>query len=516
MHLQSSFLVKGLLAISLAIMLPAGALAQNDKEQEAKEKKPIPEPKVFVTKHEGNFGGQTVKYTATAGETYLREDQGEPVASIWSVAYTRDGLADPSSRPVTFIFNGGPGSASVWLHMGFFGPRLAQVPSDADADDGAAPYPIINNDLGLLDLTDLVFIDPVGTGYSTAIGEGKNEDFWGLNEDARSIARFIRLWITEHQRWNAPKFITGESFGTTRAAGVTHELAQEGQDVAMNGLILISQALDYAGSTSVHDNIISFLTYLPSMAATAWYHGQAGAGVSLEEFVAEARVFTTEEYAPALFKGSALTEAQRNQVADRLAYFTGLDRDYILRSDLRVLVPRFQKELLRVRGLTVGRLDGRYAAQEPDQAAATPTIGDAASFFIESAYTAALNHHLATTLKVKMDRPYRTGNEDIYPKWNWRPVPPGQDWEPSYVNVARKLGDAMARNKDLKVLVANGYYDLITPFFDAEYTFGRNGIRRDRVVMKYYEGGHMMYTHQPDRQRLAGDIREFLVERLGK
>ncbi|MBC2838583.1 S10 family peptidase [Robiginitalea sp. SC105] len=472
---------------------------------------PVPEPKSFVTSHQIRSGGRVVNYSATASETYLKDAAGKAVASIWSVAYVEKGVSDASKRPVTFIFNGGPGSASVWLHMGMFGPERIKVPSDADADDGAAPYNLVPNDHSLLDLTDLVFVDPVGTGYSRVVGEGKVKDYWGLTEDARSIATFIRQWVTENNRWFSPKYIAGESFGTTRAAGVANALEGGGQNMALNGLILISQALDYAGSTSVHDNITSYLTYLPSMSATAWYHKKAGQGKTLESFVAEAREFTYNSYAPILYKGVLLSDPERNEAAEKLSYFTGLDKDYILKSDLRVLVPRFQKKLLEDQGLAVGRLDGRFMGDEADQFSDGPHLGDPASYQISSAYTAGLNHYFASRLNVDMDRPYITSNGEIYPKWNWRPVPEGSYWEPSAVNVTRQLSETMRRNPEMKVLVASGYYDLICPFFDAEYTFSRNGIPYENITMTYYEAGHMMYTHEPDFTKLASDIREFLT-----
>lgn len=473
------------------------------------EKKPVADPLVFETVHEGTFHGVKLRYKAIAGETHLKNAEGEPVAAMWSTAYIKED-PNPHKRPVTFIFNGGPGSASVWLHMGVFGPKVVDVDSDAKKDDGAAPFEVIHNELALLDISDLVFIDPVGTGFSTVIGKGKNEDFWGLTEDARSIAQFMRLWITQHQRWQSPKYIAGESFGTTRAAAVTAALEGGGQTMALNGLILISQALDYQGSTSVHDNIASYFTYFPTMAATAWYHGKAGRGKKLEDFVQEAREFAYQIYLPALYQGNQLSTENKRTLASRIAYFLGLDPEYVLRSDNRILTSRFKKELLRGEGKTIGTLDGRYLGEEGDQTADRPTLGDPSSYGIDAAYTAALNDYFARTLKVKMDRPYFTSNGSIGAKWNWRPVPEGAYWEPSYVNVARSLGESMRRNKDLKVLVANGYYDLITPFLDAEYTFARHDIPMERVKMTYYEGGHMMYNHRPDFEKLVKDIREFM------
>ncbi|HRK54750.1 MAG TPA: peptidase S10 [Cyclobacteriaceae bacterium] len=480
------------------------------QEQKKEEAKPIPEAKEFVTTHQGTFGGKLIKYKAVAGETYLKSEDGEPVASIWSVTYKLDG-AENTNRPVTFVFNGGPGSASVWLHMGFFGPQITKVDSDASQDDGGAPYPLINNSHGMLDITDLVFIDPVGTGYSRVIGKGKTEDYWGLMEDAKSIAAFMREWVTKNRRWNSPKYIAGESFGTTRAAAVNYELEGGGQEMSLNGLILISQALDYQGSTSTHDNIVSYVTYFPSMAATAWYHKKAGQGKTLEVFVEEARKFALDEYVAALYKGTRLTDAERNHIVDRMVYFTGLSKKYIEQTDIRLLMPRFRKELLRDQGITIGQLDGRYKGNEYDKVADRATLGDPSSYNISGAYGATINHYLASQLKVEMDRPYITSNGELSSKWRWRDVADGRYWEPSYVNVARKLGDSMRRNKDLKVLVASGYYDLICPFFDAEYTFARNGILKDQVTLTYYEAGHMMYIHEPDLVKLATDIRKFLT-----
>jgi carboxypeptidase C (cathepsin A) len=320
----------------------------------------------------------------------------------------------------------------------------------------------------------------------------------------------MRLWITHYQRWQSPKYIAGESFGTTRASAVTAALEGGGQTMALNGLILISQALDYQGSTSDHDNIASYFTYFPTMAATAWYHGKAGQGKKLEDFVQEAREFAYNTYLPALYQGNQLSTENKRTLASRISYFLGLDPEYVLKSDNRILTSRFKKELLRSEGKTIGTLDGRYLGDEGDQTADSPTLGDPSSYAIDAAYTAALNDYFARTLQVKIDRPYLTSNRNIGSKWNWRPVPQGAYWEPSYVNVARSLGESMRRNKDLKVMVANGYYDLITPFLDAEYTFARHDIPMERVKMYYYEGGHMMYNHRPDFEKLISDIREFM------
>lgn len=492
---------------SIILLFALQVTAQEEKKEAIK---PIPKAKSFVTSHQGVFGGKTINYKATAKETFLTNKMGDSIATFWSVAYTKTPMGDVGKRPVTFVFNGGPGSASMWLHMGFFGPKVVQVDSDAKKDDGAAPYNLVKNEHGLLDLTDLVFIDPVGTGYSRLVGKGKGKDFYGLKEDVDSFAQFIRKWVTENQRWFSPKYLAGESYGTTRAAYLGKALEGSGQNMALNGMILISQALDYAGSTSVHHNMTSYITYLPSMAATAWYHTKAGQGKTLEDFVAECRKFTYETYSPALYKGNLLGDSEKEAIAEKLSYFTGLDKTYILNSNLRILMGRFQKKLLEDKGLAVGRLDGRFMGDEVDKVAERPHLGDPASYQISAAYTATLNHYFASELNVKMDRPYITSGGGS--GWRWRTVPDGQYWEPMPVNTAPHLGETMRRNPAMKVMVASGYYDLITPFFDAEYTFARNGIATDRVEMTYYEAGHMMYTHQPDLIKLAKDIRLFLSQ----
>ncbi len=481
--------------------------------QEEKEAiKPIPQAKSFITQHEIISGGKAVKFKAVASETYLKDNEGDSIASIWSVAYLKEGLSDQAKRPVTFVFNGGPGSSSIWLHMGMFGPQLVKLDADAKEDDGAAPYNLVANTKGLFDLTDFVFIDPVGTGYSRVIGKGKEEDFWGLTEDANAIARFMNQWITENNRWFSPKYIAGESFGTPRAVGVAAVLESGAYDMSLNGLILISQCLDYAGSTSLPDNITSFLTYLPSMAATAWYHKKAGQDKSLEAFIDECRNYTYDKYAPALYRGSLLSADEKKEVAEKLSYFTGLETDYILKSNLRIMMPRFQKELLADQGLAIGRNDGRFMGNEIDQLSDGPHLGDASSYQTGSAYAAGLNYFYANMLKVKMDRQYIISNDEINDKWNWRPVPAGEAWEPAYMNVARKLAETMRRNPEMKVMVTSGYYDLICPFFDAEYTFSRHGIEREKVKMTYYEAGHMMYLHEPDFIKMSDDIRAFITE----
>ena len=495
-----------IMALLVAVAAPAFAETDTAKTETEEAAKPIPDPVLFTSTHTGTFNGQRVAYRVEAGETYLKGDSGEPEASLFTYSYIKEKAG--SDRPVTFVFNGGPGSASIWLHMGLLGPKRVVVPSAADADDGAAPYRLVDNPFSLLDETDLVFIDPIGTGFSRVIGKGEGKTYWSEQGDAASLSEFMRIWLTDHKRWNAKKYITGESFGTTRAAYLVYEMTTGDVDIAFNGLMLISQALDYEGSTPVHDNFYSYVTYLPSMAATAQYHGKAGAGISQADFLTQARAFAQDEYAPALLKGTRLSAEERAHIRDRLAYFTGLSPEYIEHSDLRILTPRFTKELLRDEGVALGRLDARYTGDEADDAADRPS-GDAASYSVRSAYSALFNQYLTDALNVEMDRPYIISSGEVAEGWNFTGTEDYAGLEPEYYNVARKLATAMRRNSDLKVWVANGVYDLVTPFFDAEMTFARHGIPANNVAMTYYQGGHMMYLHEPSLEALTSDFRSF-------
>jgi carboxypeptidase C (cathepsin A) len=511
MHLPSSSHLFPKLCLFTFLILPSFTSAAQEEEKETAK---IPQPRHFVSEHSGQFNGERIDYTATAGETYLRDLIDEPTATIFTFSYVKTNLSANESRPVTFVWNGGPGSASTWLHMGGYGPKRIVVPSDA-GHSGTPPYPTVDAPETILDVTDLVFIDPVGTGFSRALGEHEGAEFWGLNEDADSMASFIRTWITENQRWNSPKFLLGESFGTTRAAVVANIL--EGDlSISLNGIVFVSQALDYQGSTPyVRDNIISHITYLPTMAATALYHDTIQPKPSnQQEFIQQAREFAVDEYLPALFKGSAIGQSEFNSVRDRLAYFTGLSVEYVERANLRVQGNRFRKELLRDEGLAVGGLDARYTANEVDDLAVT-SARDAASDAISGAYRSALMSYMASDLEVKWDRRYLDpADPDISRKWRWRTEPDDSSWEPTYVNTAHELSSALRINPSLKVMIASGYYDMVTPFFDAEFTLNRHDIQADQLQFEYYQAGHMMYVNEPSRIKLLQDTRAFINQQL--
>ncbi|MEQ1891332.1 MAG: peptidase S10 [Planctomycetota bacterium] len=475
--------------------------------QEAEKKEPKSAPKSFARELEGRFGAVDVKYTATVAETILTDDKDKPEASIWSTAYVQRDVADPATRPVTFLWNGGPGSSSVWLHMGAFGPKRVDVPSDAK-DDGGPPYRLIDNPECFLDLSDIVFVDPVGTGFSKPLGETQGSAFWGVQQDARSIARFIRRWISDHQRWNSPKFIGGESYGTTRAAAVVNELEGGFDDVALNGVLLISAILDFSADATATGNELAYALNVPTYAATAWFHGLAGEGQTIEAFVTRARHFALGEYMHGLLLGESLAAEDRARLARELAELTGLARDYVEHSNLRIRPDRFQKELLRARGLTVGRLDSRYTGVDLDRAGESPE-NDPSFYGIDGAYASAINAWLRGALGVDVEPQYRIIG-GLSGGWDW-----GLG-DPFYVNVAPYLGQAMRENSGLHVFVACGYYDMATPFFGAEYSLNRSGVVPARVHYAYYEAGHMMYVNHPSLAKLQKDVRAFLASALAR
>jgi carboxypeptidase C (cathepsin A) len=470
----------------------------------------IPTPKQFITKHTGTFGGKKLSYTATAGDTYLRDKKGKPTATIFNYAYVKNDVKDTRERPVTFIFNGGPGSPSMWLHMGVFGPKLVKVPSEADADDGAAPYDIVDNVETLLDVSDLVFIDPVGTGMSRPFGD-HGKEHWGLIQDATSVSEFIRTWVDENNRWNSPKFIAGESYGTPRAA-VMSDILTNRMSVSINGIVLISAVLDYQNSRQQHGGLMYYVSMLPTMAATAYYHNALpNKPDDLEAFMAEVRDFGLNQYLTALAQGQRLSSERRQAIVDKLHAFTGLKKSFIEDSDMRITTNRFYKELLRDRGQTVGRIDSRYLGTDMENAGERYET-DPFMYSVGNAFNVAINDHLQNFLSVpkQNDRIYNLSGRMVDGfKWDWR-VGGARPNGGRYVNTIPYLGRAMRRNTDMKILVPSGYYDFATPFFGAENALAERGIPQDRVEFSYFEAGHMMYLQDESRTRFLNEIREFI------
>ncbi len=500
------------LILAAAAGLACLALAPSSAQDEGGEAAPaaVGEPARYEFERSARIGAGTVRYRAIASEMHIENDDDEPVVSIFSIAYLADGYDDPTERPVIFVFNGGPGSASLWLHMGVFGPRRVAVPSEAE-DDGAPPYDIVDNPYSMLDVADLVFIDPPGTGYSRAIGEGENSEFWGVREDARIVGRFIRRWLTENGRWNSPKYLAGESYGTTRAAALVDELTGGWTDVAFNGVMLISTIIDFQQARFAPANDAPHIAYLPTMAATGWYHGRVDQSAwdgDLEAFLEEVRDFAVRQYAPALILGESISDEERAEVAAALSRYTGLSEDYVLRARLRIQAWRFMRELLRDEGLVVGRLDSRYTGVEEDDTGEASSA-DPSAYGIDAAYTAAVNDYLGRELGVDITRDYNVLSGRVSVGWSWS-MEDGPNW-PAYVDLTPGLAAGMRQNSDMRILLLSGYYDMATPFFGAETSLRRAGMPQDRIVRHYYEAGHMMYVHEPSLEQMAADMHAFVV-----
>ncbi|MFM8322145.1 MAG: S10 family peptidase [Chloroflexota bacterium] len=478
---------------------------------------PEPKDELVVTQHTALIDGQEIAYTVTCGTLVLKEEtegKGEkegqaegakPKATVFFTAYTRDGVDDLSHRPLTFSFNGGPGSSSVWLHLGTLGPRRVVM-----GDAGALlppPWQLENNPFSILDLTDLVFIDPVSTGYSRAVTGEKAREFHGFKKDIESVGDFIRLYTTRTQRWGSPKFLIGESYGTTRASGLAGYL-QERHGLFLNGLMLISAVLNFGTLEFDANNDLPYILFLPTYTATAWYHRRLPPELQqlpLRQVLDQVEAFVYNEYLVSMMKGAALGAEARAALARRLAHFTGLSEDFLQRADLRIKDMRFFKELLRAEHRTVGRLDSRFTGFDRDAAGET-FEHDPSMSAIMGPYTAAFYQYVRGSLKFETDLPYEVLNPKVWP-WNY------SEHENKYVDVGETLRQAIMQNPFLKVFVANGYYDLATPYFATEYTFNRLGLDpqvRPNISMAYYEAGHMMYVHQPSLEKLKADLGEFI------
>jgi carboxypeptidase C (cathepsin A) len=477
---------------------------------------PPPQDVLVETKHRLIINRQEIHYTVTCGTMVLKEEaekkgekegesEGEkPRASIFFVAYTRDDVIDRAKRPITFSFNGGPGSSSVWLHLGLLGPRRVLLDNDGFASP--PPYKLVDNTYSLLDQTDLVFIDPVSTGFSRAVPGEKSKQFHGFKKDIESVGDFIRLYTTRYQRWSSPKFLIGESYGTTRAAGLSGYL-QERHGMFLNGIMLVSSILSFQTADFHPGNDMPYILFLPSYCATAWFHHRLSDELERDLYstLEEVEAFALGDYAHALMQGDTLQDEERLIVARKLAQYTGLSDDYIERINLRIEIFRFTKELLRHAKRTVGRLDSRFLGIDRDSAGENFEF-DPSMSNITGPYTATLNDYVRSELKFESDLPYEILTERVHP-WSYA------EFENEYVNVAETLRKAMTTNAHLKVYIANGYYDLATPYLATRYTFSHLGLDKslqDNLRMGYYEAGHMMYIHIPSLKKLKGELVDFI------
>lgn len=483
-------------------------------------------PKQFVTDHRGVFNGASIRFTATAGETYLYDPAGEPVASIFSFAYVKAGAPDPG-RPVLFIFGGGPGSSSLFLHAGFLGPwglpagRLTPDPHDQPGN--LPPFTVVDNTNSVLDVADLVFIDPVGTGFSRALGAGEPEDFWGIDEDADAVAQFIQLWLTQNGRWNSPKFVLGESYGSIRASIISQPLLggpyTNGvlRGITLDGIILLATVFDLgqpaeaggAGDVQGSEGTGPAWTaalQLPSQAATAWYHATIDReGRSIAEFHEEVSRFATTDYVDALRREASgtLADDERVAIVSRLTAYTGLPAA-AFEEDLAITGQRFATLVLADRGLDVGLYDSRFTFSAARYAAG-PVADDPALSRSMPAYVAAFHQLLRDKLGVRMDRPYGTIVwRDLLANWDMT----GELAEPG-LSFATDLASAMRRVPGMRVLVTAGYHDLVTPAAAARHALDLADVPGD-VRFEIYEGGHELYVEAETATVLADDIRALL------
>ncbi|HEX9731623.1 MAG TPA: peptidase S10 [Thermoanaerobaculia bacterium] len=497
---------RALIFLLPASLLLAGPLpAEEEKPAEKKVEQPALEEKLATTQHSLTLAGERVDYAATAGTMVIRDAEGKPLASVFHVAYTRDGVDDPATRPVTFSFNGGPGAAALWVNLGAFGPKKVL------ADDEGMPYPppgrLVDNPYSVLDVTDLVFIDPVETGLSRKAADVDRSRFHGLKADVETVGEVIRLWVTRNGRWASPKFIAGESYGTTRAAGLAFYLQDE-LGMYLNGVVMISTVLNWGNQDFHVGNDLPYLIHLPSYAAAAWYHGKLAPELSgdLRATLGEVERFALGDYALALHQGAALPAADRRAVAERVGRYTGLTAEFVERNDLRLVLRRFLKELLREEGKTVGRLDSRFTGYDRDSAGESPEF-DPSSEAVAVGYVALMNDYIRRELEFETDLVYRPLAFEVFP-WKW------EDHENQFVNVAEVLRQAMTRNPFLHVLFTSGYYDFATPYFDTVYTVNHLGLPeelRGHVSIAFYEAGHMMYIRKQDHAKLKRDVADFIA-----
>ena len=480
----------------------AGEKAGDKAADKEKEEAPV------VTKHEVRLaGGRVLRYSVTTGFMPLKSDAGDVEARVFFMAYTLERGSGPETRPLMFSFNGGPGSSSVWLHLGALGPK--RVKMRADGQMPAPPYRLVDNEQTWLDDTDLVFIDPVGTGYSRPAKPELGRKYWGVQGDIESVGEFIRLYLTRYERWASPLFLVGESYGTTRAAGLSGYLVEKG--IAFNGILLVSSILNFQTARFTTGNDLPYPLFLPTYAATAWYHKKLPADLQakpLAEFQREVEAFAAADYPNALQKGDRMSAAERQEMVKRVSRYTGLSETYVDESDLRIEIQRFCKELLRGEGRTVGRLDSRFRGTDSSGVAERPEF-DPSMTAIRPPYTATFNDYVRRELGYKTDTVYHILGGGIGTPWDFG--------SGGYADTSQALGDAFAKNPDMRLFVASGYYDLATPYFATQYTLSHMGLaaeQRARISTGQYEAGHMMYIHEGELTRLKQDVSKFLAGAL--
>ena len=513
------------LAAVLPVLAPVPALAQRGQGNPpavppAKEPKPLPIPpeKSSVTEHQLTLDGKNLQYTATAGTLLIDGDDDEPNGSMFYAAYTLDGVSDPRTRAVTFLYNGGPGSASLWLHMGSVGP--VRVETSSPAATGPAPYRLVPNSYSLLDKTDLVFVDAVGTGYSRPVGKGTLKNFTGTDQDVQAFKKFIERYLTVNRRWNSPKFLFGESYGTTRSAALADALEDDG--ISCNGVVLMSTILNFFTLAPGSDGI--FIGNLPSYAAIAWHFGKITRHGDEKAFLNDVRAFARGPYAEALAEGHNLSDEKANAIAQKVSSFTGLSVQYVKEANLRIMPSRFRKELLRDQRAILGRYDARFEGTDVDAAGENPGY-DPSSTGITGAFVSELHDYLERELKYITAETYYPRGPHVFETWDHSHrapgqraaagAPSGQPLRDAYV--AGDLADAMRKNPRLKVFSVNGLFDLATPFFITEYDLAHMELEpklRKNIEFAYYPSGHMIYLNVDALKQLKADLDAFYARAL--
>lgn len=479
------------------------------KKDEPKGDKKEPKDEITETTNSATIGGVEIHYKATTGTIVMKDEEGKPHATVFFIAYTRtDTTTNMAERPVTFSFNGGPGSSSVWLHLGVLGPRRVFLKDDGDLPP--PPFKLVNNDNSLLDETDLVFIDPVSTGYSRPVAGENAQNFHGVEQDLESVGDFIRLYTTRYNRWASPKFIIGESYGTTRAAGLSGHL-EDRYGMYLNGIVLISAVLDFSTTSFSPGNDLAYAMFLPTETATAWYHKKLPRDLQgdLNKALAESEQYAMGDYTHALMQGAALSASDRQKTVKTVARLTGLSEDFVDRADLRVTAQQFFKELMRNERLTIGRYDTRRTGFDRNSVGASPEY-DPSYTSVLGPFTGAMNEYVRRDLKFESDLPYEILTGKVQP-WDYGTA------RNRYLDVAETLRTAMTHNPYLKVFVANGHYDMATPYLATRYTFDHMGLPTDlrkNVSMGYYEAGHMMYVNKPSLTQLKKDLANFIHSAL--
>jgi carboxypeptidase C (cathepsin A) len=502
---MKSFVI--LLSITIGVVLSSAGHSARESADAAPQNETAPEKHYAesseVTNHTLSINGKSISYTAEAGYMPIKNDACKRIARIFFIAYTKDTQQSSSQRPITFAFNGGPGSSAIWLHMGALGPRRVLL-----ADDGTAlpkSYQLVDNEYTWLDFTDIVFVDPVGTGYSRTADDVDARQFYNMSEDVKIMGEFVRLYVTEYQRWLSSKYIAGESYGTTRAVSLAGHM-QNRHGMLVNGLVLISTALSFETFSFDRGNDLAYVLVIPSYTAAAWYHGKLSG--NLHESLEEAHDWAINDYMPALAKGSSLADSERRKIVDKLAHYTGLSRSYIEDRRMRVANYQFIAELLSDSSSVIGLLDSRVKARYVSDGSAY-SFNDPSLFIVEGSYVPAFNNYVRNELHFRTDMTYRFLSDHITESWKW------SEGQQGYVDVAGSLTKAISSNQHLQVFVASGYFDLTTPWLSQQYTLTHLGLNpelRDHITQTFYESGHQIYTSTEALAKFTRDVSSFFKQ----